>query len=160
LETLAKENPELHEWVISRLKPKVLVATQTKILEVLPDPEGILVPSTPTISVECDKEDIWKITAALSAPAVSASSFSITAGSALSSDTIKLSARQINEIPLPEDMLAWESAAYFAERAFKAETEKEWKISLTQMAEKMGEAYKETDESLLEWWVGRVPRWR
>ncbi len=86
--------------------------------------------------------------------------FLITAGSALSSDTIKLSARQINEIPLPEDMLAWESAAYFAERAFKAETEKEWKISLTQMAEKMGEAYKETDESLLEWWVGRVPRWR
>ena len=160
LETLVKENPELHEWVISRLKPKVLVATQTKILEVLPDPEGILVPSTPTISVECDEEDIWKITAALSAPAVSASSFSITAGSALSSDTIKLSARQINEIPLPEDVLAWESAAYFAERAFKAETEKEWKISLTQMAEKMGEAYKETNESLLKWWVGRVPRWR
>ena len=160
LETLAKDNPELHEWVTSRLKPKVLVATQTKILEVLPDPEGILIPSTPTISVECDEEDIWKITAALSAPAVSASSFSKTAGSALSSDTIKLSATQINEIPLPEDELAWQSAAYFAKRAYKAETEKEWKISLTQMAEKMGDAYKETNESLLEWWVGRVPRWR
>jgi len=160
LETLAKDNPELHEWVTSRLKPKVLVATQTKILEVLPDPEGILVPSTPTISVECDKEDIWKITAALSTPAVSASSFSITAGSALSSDTIKLSARQINEIPLPEDEESWKSGAYFAERAYKAETEKEWKISLTQMADKMGNAYKETNPSLLEWWTERIPRWR
>ena len=160
LETLAKENPELHEWVTNRLKPKVLVATQTKILEVLPDPEGILVPSTPAISVECSVEDIWRVAAALSAPAVSANSFSATAGSALSVDTIKLSAKQVNEIPLPEDSESWNQAAHFAKKAFLAETEDQWLGFLTKMAEKMGQAYRTESPSLQEWWESRVPGWR
>ena len=160
IETLAQENPNLHEWVISRLKPKVLVATQTKILEVLPDPEGTLIPSTPTISVECAESDIWKITAMLSSPAVSAYSFSRTAGSALSSDTIKLSAKQVNQIPLPEESDSWSEAALFAKEAFAAQSEQEWKRFLIEMAKKMGQAYENKDPALLKWWISRIPRWR
>ena len=160
LETLGKGNPELFEWVKSRLRPKILVATQTKIVEVLPDPQGILVPSTPVISVECPSEDIWKIAAALSAPAVSASVFSEVAGAALSTDTIKLSATQIGSIPIPKNDDFWVLGATFAEKAFKATTEQLWRKSLTEMAENMGKAYAHESQELYEWWLNRLPKWR
>ena len=90
LTSLQADDAELYEWVQDRLKPKVLLATQTKVLEVLPDPEGQLIPSTPTISIECDLEEIWKITSVLSSAAISAFAFSKVAGSALSSDTMEI----------------------------------------------------------------------
>ena len=74
LTSLLADDKELYDWVQDRLKPKILLATQTKVLEVLPDPEGQLIPSTPTISIECS-EEIWKITSALSSAAISAFAF-------------------------------------------------------------------------------------
>ena len=114
LDALRKGNLELFHWVKERLRPKILVATQTKILEVLPDPEGRLIPSTPVISVECDYENVWPISAALSSPAASARAFARAAGAAMSSDTLKLSATQISEIPLPERTFEWNQGAEYA----------------------------------------------
>ncbi len=50
--TLARDGPELARWVGGRLVPKVLVATQTAVLEAAADPTGAWVPSVPVISVE------------------------------------------------------------------------------------------------------------
>ena len=38
-------------WVEARLRPKVLVATQTRVIEAVADPEGAWVPSVPVVAV-------------------------------------------------------------------------------------------------------------
>ena len=127
LETLNQADQELYEWVKERLRPKVLLATQTKVLEVVPDLDGKLIPSTPVISIECDPQDIWRITAVLSSAAKSAYAFSTTAGSALSSNTIKLSAKQVMNLPLPSESNHWTKASKYAESAFNAKNREEKK---------------------------------
>ena len=41
----------LRRWVVDRLVPKVVLATQTKVLEAAVDVDGTWVPSTPVIAV-------------------------------------------------------------------------------------------------------------
>ena len=159
LDALKEGNPELFDWVQDRLRPKVLVATQTKILEVLPDPEGRLIPSTPVISVECDQEDIWLISAALSSPAASARAFARAAGAALSSNTLKLSATQISEIPLPVKNLEWNQGAEYAKQAYMANSASIWASSLHNLGRETTNAYG-LGGDVLEWWVNRLPAWR
>ena len=56
-----------------RLVPKVLVATQTKVVEAVADPEGRLRPVGPGgRGHAADPAEVWAVTAALSAPPVSA----------------------------------------------------------------------------------------
>tara|TARA_B100000029_G_C17000772_1_gene751104 strand:- start:15 stop:422 length:408 start_codon:yes stop_codon:yes gene_type:complete len=135
------------------------VATQTKVLEVLPDPEGCFIPSTPVISVECDPKDIWRISAALSSPAASARAFARAAGAALSSDTLKLSATQISEIPLPEKTHEWNQAAQFAKKAYLADSETMWASYLRKIGSETAKAY-ELNDDVFEWWLNRLPVWR
>ena len=159
LDALRKGNLELFHWVKDRLRPKILVATQTKILEVLPDPEGRLIPSTPVISVECDYENVWLISAALSSPAASARAFARAAGAAMSSDTLKLSATQISEIPLPERTFEWNQGAEYAQQAYLAESEPLWASYLHKLGQETAKAY-QIDNDVFEWWLNRLPAWR
>jgi hypothetical protein len=158
LQSLLKENEELYEWVKNRLKPKVLLATQTKVIEVLPDPEGKLIPSTPVISIECAPQDVWKIASALSSAAMSAHAFAKVAGSALSSDTIKLSAKQVSALPIPDNEERWEQAAHYARQAFNSKT-KDVKI-IQNMSKQISIAYGCSDTLLEQWWSKRLPKWR
>lgn len=160
LTSLLANDKELYEWVQDRLKPKVLLATQTKVLEVLPDPKGQLIPSTPTISIECGPEDIWKIASALSSAAISAYAFSRVAGSALSSETIKLSAKQVNALPLPIISDYWEQASQSAQEAFNSKSKDEKRNKMKEMSHKISLAYGCNDKLLEEWWVNRLPKWR
>ncbi len=136
----------LERWVRQRLVPKVVLATQTKVLEAAVDLDGAWVPSTPVISVHADGADLWKIAAALTAPAVSAWALQRHAGAALHPDAIKLSARQVLEVPLPVDEPAWRegAAAMAAGRILDA-------------GAAMSRAYRSTDD-VFEWWQGRLPR--
>ncbi|MDG1846748.1 MAG: N-6 DNA methylase [Acidimicrobiales bacterium] len=160
LNALSAGNPGLFKWVKDRLRPKVLVATQTKVLEVLPDPEGLLVPSTPVISVECEQDDVWLIAAALSSPALSAKAFARAAGAALSSNTLKLSATQVTKMPLPERVDAWEEGAKHAQLSFAAESEALWAENLEKTGQTMTIAYDLNNQESLRWWVDRLPAWR
>ena len=160
LETLNQADQELYEWVKERLRPKVLLATQTKVLEVVPDLDGKLIPSTPVISIECDPQDIWKITAVLSSAAMSAYAFSTTAGSALSSNTIKLSAKQVMNLPLPSESNHWTKASKYAESAFNAKNREEKKKQMLKMSEEINIAYGCDNEILQKWWIHRLPKWR
>jgi hypothetical protein len=54
---------------------------------------------------------LFRVAAVLLAPPVSAWASSVYAGVALTSDAIKLSARQVREIPLPSNEAAWERGA-------------------------------------------------
>ena len=133
-------------WVHQRLEPKVVVATQTKVVEAAVDLHGRWVPSTPVIAVHAPDADLWRVAAVLSAPAVSAWALAHTAGTALAPDAIKLSARQVLTIPLPPDEAAW---ARGADALADGDP-------LAAGAE-MGDAYG-VDDGVLRWWAGRLPQ--
>ena len=101
----------LRRWVVDRLEPKVVLATQTKVLEPAVDVDGTWVPSTPVIAVHAPSDVLFRVAAVLLAPPVSAWASSMYAGVALASEAIKLSARQVLEIPLPPNEAAWERGA-------------------------------------------------
>jgi hypothetical protein len=102
----------VRSWVDARLVPKVLVATQTRVLEAAADPSGRYVPVTPVIAVmPDDPARLHHVLAALLAPAASAWAVRHYGGTALASEAVKLSARQVLDIPLPADTGAWDEAA-------------------------------------------------
>ena len=103
-EALRADDPSLGAWVDARRRPKVLVASQTRIIEAVVDAAGRLVPSVPVVSVEpTDPADLWRVAAALLSPVASAWMLHHRAGSGLSADTVRVSARSVTGVPLPTD---------------------------------------------------------
>ncbi len=100
-------------WLAARLVPKLVVASQTRVLEVAIDAEGDMVPCTPVISVEprTDAPTLGHLAAALISPVSSLLLLRDAAGSALSSDAMRVSATAIGRLPLPEPGPAWDAAA-------------------------------------------------
>ena len=72
---------------------------------------GDWVPSTPVISVHAAPTDLWRVAAVLTAPGRERMGVRHHAGAALAPDAIKLSARQVLEVPLPADTAAWHEGA-------------------------------------------------
>ena len=102
----------MQAWAARRGVPKLLVATQTRVIEVVADPTGTLLPITPVISVvPRDPSRVWHIAAALTAPGASAWALRRSAGAALGGDHIKLSAADLRALPLPPPGDAWDRAA-------------------------------------------------
>jgi hypothetical protein len=159
LAALAAADAGLARWVGDRLRPKVLVATQTRVVEAVVDVDGRWVPSTPTIAVTAPPERLWHLAAALTSPVATAAAFAATAGTALSADTIKLSARQVLELPSPVDHDAWEQGARLAEAVTCGSVERS--EGLAELGKVMiaaaGSAIEDPD-ALFAWWWARVPR--
>ncbi len=135
----------VRQWVLDRLVPKVVLATQTKVLEAAVDVEGTWVPSTPVIAVHAAPDALFRVLAVLLAPPVSAWAASGFAGTALASDAIKLSARQVLEAPLPVHEAPWAEAAsaLCAGDVYRA-------------GALMTTAYN-ADDDVFEWWTRRLP---
>lgn len=87
-------------WVRQRLTPKIVVATQTKIIEAAVDETGTWIPSVPVISVRAD--DLWAVAAVLLSPTASAWAAAHCLGAGLSMNAIKLRAQQVLAIPVPD----------------------------------------------------------
>nr|WP_249419663.1 N-6 DNA methylase [Rhabdothermincola salaria] len=127
----ASSEPRLDRVVDARTAPKVLVATQTRVVEAVVDPDGSLWPSVPVVSVRLDDQAgpegvgddeaeldddevatrLWLVAAALMAPPVTAWAVLETGGTARSAGALKLSARQVLRAPLPVDVDAWAEGA-------------------------------------------------
>lgn len=102
-------------WVQRQRAPKLVVATQTKVLEAIVDETGDLVAGVPTITVVPDHpDDLWSLAAALHAPVVSAWLVRRTIGTGLGKDTCRPSASTIASIPLPTRPDAWQEATRLA----------------------------------------------
>lgn len=107
----ARLDGRMRAWVDARLVPKVLVATQTRVLEAAADPEGRTIPMTPVISVQPhDPADTWRVAAALTAPAATAWALRHYGGTGLHGAAVKLAAGQVRAVPLPADGDAWARA--------------------------------------------------
>ncbi|HEY5155067.1 MAG TPA: hypothetical protein VIJ47_10065, partial [Acidimicrobiales bacterium] len=165
MERLQAGKPSLAGWGAERRVPKVVVATQTRVIEAAVDEDGSWWPSVPTIAVtprSGGPVDLWSLAAVLSAPPVSAWALRHYGGTALSGDAIKLSAAQILTIPLPDGSDAWANGAAAARAAHRAGERGDalaWQAALADLGAAMCEAYGAPAE-VLAWWSARLPPWR
>jgi hypothetical protein len=150
---VAADDPSVASWFRARLRPKVLVAPQTRVVEAAVDADGAYLPATPLVAVE-PRADVadpvvapWLIAAALSAPPVTAWALALTAGTARSRHALKLSARQVLTVPLPVDGDRWHAAA----EALRAGT------PVVALAEDLTVAYGlRPDDPVVAWWRERT----
>jgi hypothetical protein len=99
-------------WVARARVPKVLVATQTRVVEAAVDAAGSWVPSVPVVSVvPHDPADLWRVAAAVVSPAATAWLLGRAPGTALARGAIKVAAPDLLALPLPADRGAWDEAS-------------------------------------------------
>lgn len=147
---LSKLDERMSTWAESRLGPKILLATQTPILEVWVDEQGDCLPSVPVITIRPKTgEDIWKLAAAIARPEAALWAHRNFHGAALTGQAIKISAKQALCIPLPKDQESWEEGALQMRLAHKGDT----RISLMNFGYAMT-----NDKEVLSWWLSRLRR--
>jgi predicted RNA methylase len=130
-------------WAEQQLVPKVLVATQTRVVEAVADEAGAWLPCTPVLSVVPGDLDLWHVLAVLLAPPVTAWALREASGTALSSDAVKLSAAQLRRIPLPATGSDWDTAAGRLRDG-----------DVLGAGRAMGAAY---GLDVFDWWAARLP---
>lgn len=157
---------ELGPWMSARLVPKILLATQTRLIEVLVDEQGVYLPSVPVVTVTpIDPEMLWLVAAALASPVSCAEAMRRYGGAALHHDAIKLSARQTLTLPLPFEIHAWKRAGQAlreAHRSGGAAEREQRRAALTEFGRLGCEAYGIAgSDDVFAWWgrrLGRMPR--
>jgi hypothetical protein len=143
---LAGVEPSVQAWFRALLRPKVVVATQTRVLEAAADPDGVVVPSVPVISVvPSDPARVWHVLAVLLAPPVSAWAIRSFGGAALGAGALKLGCGQVRQVPMPSPSGAWDTAASVLRGGG----------SIVEAGALMCTAY-EAGSEVHAWWVGRL----
>jgi len=142
-------SPAVRSWYSALLRPKVVVATQTRVLEAAVDDVGAWVPSVPVISVlPADPSRVWSVLAVLLAPPVTAWALRRWGGTALSPSALKLGAPAVRSIPVPSSRPA--SAASWSTAASKMQAG-----DVVGGARAMCTAYG-VGEEVHEWWLDRA----
>ncbi len=167
LEALAAQDPTLATWFAAVAAPKVLVASQGRVIEAVLDADGMMVPSTPVIAVVpragagCTPAHV---AALLCAPIVSAWLHRAATGTGMGQGTCRVTARFVSTIPLPRHRDAWDEAAVAAADATAASAAGDatsWDVQLTRLGALMNESYGlGVDDPVLEWWQDQRPGWR
>ncbi len=151
---------KVRRWTEGQLHPKVVLATQSKVLEPVIDTKGSLVPLTPLVSVMCEPGDLALVTAVLLSPPVVALAWQQTFGTAMSVDAVKLAARDVTGLPLPGNRAWWDDAACLLAEVDNATVEGDvtagWALAV-EVAELMTKAYG-ADRAVFDWWVGRAKK--
>lgn len=164
---VGRADATLAAWLAQRQRPKVLVAPQGTVVEAIIDQSGILVPSTPVISVAPlgdDPADVLRVAAALSAPIVAAWVRRSAAGTGMSASSVRFSAALLRTIPLPLDHDAWDHGAALVATASEHAARHDaaqWNATLEAFASVMARAYRlAEDHPVNAWWHQRRPTWR
>jgi hypothetical protein len=145
LRRLRDEEPKVAGWVDRLRRPKVLVATQTRVVEAVVDPDGDLVPVTPVIAVvPHDPGDVWMVAAALTAPPVAALAQRRLAGTGLSPGSVRLTASTVADLPLPTSR---------DEIGDAPSGSVDWRS----LGARLCHAYDVEPGAILEWWLGEGP---
>jgi hypothetical protein len=146
----------MRRWADRRLVPKVLVANQTAIVEALCDPAGELLPGVPVIGIyprgpgaagaTGPAEAAWAVAAALTSPFASVWAWHRSAGTGLSSSTIRLGPGLLADLPWPSGSLDGAVAALRAGdvRACGRAADRAWGIA--------------DDGELFAWWERALTR--
>jgi len=158
------DNTHMSSWLAKRLIPKVMVATQTRILEAFGDIAGAFVPCMPVISVfPKDPDHLWHLASLIGSPVATALAMDRYAGAARTGDAIKLAAKQVLELPVPQGQSEWDEAATAFERAQDSDTDSDRLAALCQSGELMCKAFQLSDrdsELVMSWWKARLTKRR
>ncbi|MGC8465589.1 MAG: HsdM family class I SAM-dependent methyltransferase [Acidimicrobiales bacterium] len=155
------ETDRYSEWLRSRLRPKLILATQSQTLEVACDIEGSLVPLVPTLSVFPRLlDDLYHLLALLISPVFTTIALNRHLGSGLSPRALKLSASNLRELPLPLYQDPWDQAARLHHRALSGQRgldAAERRSILFESALLMDQAFGITsEEGCHQWWLERL----
>lgn len=154
----AVTDDSVRSWMSERLRPKVLVATQTRVVEAVVDETGTWLPSVPVIALESDELDPWMIAALVASPASCAHLCARAAGTGLSAGVIRLRARDLLDLPLPPDRAAWFRGAECVREAHAAGGASRWEgyeAAMCAYATAMTDA-QGVDPSVERWWLDRL----
>ncbi|MEZ5252740.1 MAG: N-6 DNA methylase [Microthrixaceae bacterium] len=174
--------PRVGNWVGRLAVPKVLVATQTKVIEAALDADGDTVPLTPVLAVVpmavvpmavgadaapaacpsqpddaspvADPSPVAMLVAALSVPAASAWAATRFGGGGMSQDSMRLSARQVLQIPLPVDHDLWRHAARASLDPPADGDATGWR----ELGRLLNHSWRIDDDDLVDWWLARLPQ--
>lgn len=159
LQSLTAET-KLGPWADARLVPKILLATQTRVLEVYVDEIGELLPMTPLITIVPHDDDmLWHVAAALTSPVTTAIAAGRYFGVARSTQAIKLAASQVTALPLPEPGRAWDDAADALRSAHDADDPARRREHLLTGATASCRAFGCSSASIrrfMDWWTPRL----
>ena len=96
-----RPSADLERLLKDRLVPKVVVATQTGIIESVADPDGCFLPCVPLVRVLPNAaDDVWRLAATLLAPQCSALAMHRHFGAGRAPSTLRLRAADIGAMPL------------------------------------------------------------
>ena len=156
-----RSESELGDWAANRLVSKLLLATQTRVIEVVVDEAGVLLPSVPVITVTTHGISLWHAAAALMAPPITAWAAARYMGAALSIDALKLSASQVLSLPLPASSVKWDTAAALIRDASGSSSSQKRTRKLQEAGALMCDAYRVCDaDQLMSWWRVRLNKER
>lgn len=159
-ERLARDaTPAARAWAARTARPKLLVATQTRVVELAVDEGGGWVPSVPVIAVvPHDPDDLWRLAAALGSPAATVWLSRRTPGVALARGALKVSAGDLAALPLPAEDEPWAAAAD-ALRAYATATAvcpgADVTAAVDAYADAAAAAYRSPPE-VVAWWRDRL----
>lgn len=147
-------------WSAARAVPKVMIASQTKVIEAAVDPLGTCVPVTPVVSVEPSAGcSAAALAAMLSAPSNSALLAETAAGTGLSTGALRVGASAVARLAISHDPARWIDAealwVSFEQAARAVSTPAEWFELGASLDRLVGF---EGREEIITWWVERLPR--
>lgn len=145
----------MQAWVRSRLVPKVLIGSQTRVIEAVADPGGEWIPGVPVISViPHDPSDVALVEAVLTSPAASAWLAHRSAGSGMAAHALRVSAAVLAQLPLPTGSL---DPAVGALKRGRHEAHGPGLDALVECGRAVDRAYGIADDLILDSWVDRLP---
>lgn len=160
-EDAAADAGTITPWLVATRAPKVLVATQTRVIECAVDDRGHVVPGVPVVALPAPPDRLWHIAAALSSPFLSRLALERHGGAALSPDAIKMSGAEIAAMPTPARGSAWDAGAEAMRAVAAATTADEWRQALDALAAAMDRAYgARRTAGARAWWTARLPPFR
>jgi hypothetical protein len=159
--------PVVRRWVERTRRPKLVVATQTRVVEAAVDGAGAWVPSVPALAVvpraavpgaaapgsadRAPSDELWCLAAAILSPAATAWLVGRSPGTALDRRALRVAAPDLAALPLPAEADAWEDAAV----ALRAFVDAPGPRRLDAYAAAAAAAYGSGD-AVTEWWWERA----
>jgi hypothetical protein len=152
-EVRAHKKQNISRLLKTSMVPKVLIATQTKVLEAYPDVSGKMVASIPLLSfVPTDPSNLFRVTAMFLSPTLNARVASEVMGSGLVTHALKLSRDQVLALPLPKEGKSWNEAAKMVEKIVTI-GESPTRQEFYEIGKLMCRAYGDLDDKCLDWWM-------
>lgn len=161
-----ERDPVMREWLASRLVPKLLLATQTRAVELLIDDLGELVPLVPLVVVTARSgsvDDLWRIGASLASPVTTLAALRRHAGAAMNPGALKLSARQALALERCPESSALDHAQSLLRQLHERSEAPERAALLDAFGVTSCAAFgldAPSSRTLIDWWLSRLTRRR